>query len=104
MARAFSGPIWNTARAWRLSLGLALGYGRERAGRVGTVSASMLTRFSTANMSPRARASRRPVVTYTLACTQHHWSMEGRPAVREFNLAETLEAKENIAEEEISRG
>ena len=26
--------------------------------------------------------------THILACTQHHWSMEGRPAVREFNLDE----------------
>ena len=69
---------------------LTLGYGRSRAGRVGsgvgfdtfTVRASKATGFDGgATLSKLGR-------TYALSATQEHGSMEGRPLVRESTLSE----------------
>ena len=85
-----SGPIWTQPGMADYSLGLALGYGRERAGRVGTgVGFNAYKIFSGKYIETGATISKTGA-TYTLACTQHHWSMEGRPAVREANLKEFL--------------
>ena len=85
-----SGPIWTQPGMADYSLGLALGYGRERAGRVGTgVGFNAYKIFSGKYIETGATISKTGA-TYTLACTQHHWSMEGRPAVREANLEQFL--------------
>ncbi|MEY4918812.1 MAG: hypothetical protein RL616_2725 [Verrucomicrobiota bacterium] len=99
-----SGPIWVQPGMADYSLGLALGYGRERAGRVGNgVGFNAYKIFSGKYVETGVTVSKTGE-THVLACTQHHWSMEGRPAVREFNRAEVIEAEEkheNIAEEKF---
>jgi molybdopterin-containing oxidoreductase family iron-sulfur binding subunit len=89
-----SGPIWVQPGMADFSLGLALGYGRERAGRVGNgVGFNAYKIFSGKYIETGAKISKTGE-THVLACTQHHWSMEGRPAVREANLEEFLKEPE----------
>jgi MoCo/4Fe-4S cofactor protein with predicted Tat translocation signal len=86
--RKVRGPIWVQPGQADYTLGLALGYGRTRAGRVAreagfnvyplrTVAALNLASGATLTTTGQ---------TYPLSCTQSHWSMEGRPIVREANL------------------
>ncbi len=98
--KSVKGPIWTQPGMADYSLGMALGYGRSKAGRVGTgVGFNAYPIFSGKYIETGATL-KKTGETYTLACTQHHWSMEGRPAVREANLAEFLKepefAKENF--------
>ncbi|MGA2788101.1 MAG: 4Fe-4S dicluster domain-containing protein, partial [Verrucomicrobiota bacterium] len=86
--RSVKGPIWTQPGMADFSLGLALGYGRARAGRVGTgVGFNAGTIFNGKYIETGATV-RKTGETYPLATTQDHWSMEGRPAVREANLQE----------------
>ncbi len=71
------------------TLGLALGYGREKSGRVGQQSRVQrlpVARPARPRTSPPARRVKPLAKTYPISCTQDHWSMEGRPIVREANL------------------
>jgi len=82
------GPIWTQPGMADYSLGLALGYGRTAAGRVGSgvgFNAYPLLTTKSGHIATGAtvRKTRRK---YTIACTQDHWSMEGRAIVREGNL------------------
>ena len=86
--RSVKGPIWTQPGMADYSLGLALGYGRERAGRVGTGVGFNAYKIFTGKYIETGATLRKTGETYQLATTQHHWSMEGRPAVREANLAE----------------
>jgi molybdopterin-containing oxidoreductase family iron-sulfur binding subunit len=86
--RSVKGPIWVQPGMADYSLGLALGYGREKAGRVGTGVGFNAYKIFSGKYIETGATIRRTGETYTLACTQNHWSMEGRPAVREANLAE----------------
>ena len=70
------------------SLGLALGYGRERAGRVGTGVGFNAYKIFNGKYIETGATVRKTGETHALATTQSHWSMEGRPIVREANLAE----------------
>ena len=98
--RSVKGPIWTQPGMADYSLGLALGYGREKVGRVGTgVGFNAYKIFSGRYISTGATI-KKTGETYTLACTQHHWSMEGRPAVREANLEEFLK-KADFAQEDF---
>ena len=75
------------------TLGLALGYGRQKAGRVGTgvgFNAYALRTSDTEFIAGGAKV-RKLGKTFTIACVQHHWSMEGRPVVREANLGQFRE-------------
>ena len=102
--RSVKGPIWVQLGMADYSLGLALGYGREKAGRVGTGVGFNAYKIFSGKYIETGATVKKTGATYVLACTQHHWSMEGRPAVREFNLADAIEAaekKENIAEEKF---
>ena len=69
---------------------LTLGYGRQRAGRVGSgVGFDTFTvRSSRAPGFDSGVALTRLARTYPLSATQDHASMEGRPIVRESTLAE----------------
>ena len=102
--KTVKGPIWVQPGMGDFSLGLALGYGRVQAGRVGNgVGFNAYPIFAGQYVATGATL-KKTGETYVLACTQHHWSMEGRPAVREFNHAEAAEAVEkgeNIAEEKF---
>jgi molybdopterin-containing oxidoreductase family iron-sulfur binding subunit len=86
--RSVKGPIWTQPGMADYSLGLALGYGRERAGRVGTGVGFNAYKIFAGKYIETGATVRKTGETHTLATTQSHWSMEGRPIVREANLAE----------------
>ncbi len=84
--RSVKGPIWTQPGMADYSLGLALGYGREKAGRVGTGVGFNAYKIFNGKYIETGATVRKTGETYVLATTQSHWSMEGRPAVREANL------------------
>jgi len=88
--RAVKGPIWTQPGMADYSLGIALGYGREKAGRVGHgVGFNAYPLFTTTSGYVATGATvRKTGEKYVIACTQDHWSMEGRPVVREANLGQ----------------
>jgi molybdopterin-containing oxidoreductase family iron-sulfur binding subunit len=86
--RSVVGPIWTQPGMADYSLGLALGYGRERAGRVGTGVGFNAYKIFSGKYIETGATIRKAGATHVLATTQSHWSMEGRPAVREANLGE----------------
>jgi molybdopterin-containing oxidoreductase family iron-sulfur binding subunit len=86
--RSVKGPIWTQPGMADYSLGLALGYGRERAGRVGSGVGFNAYQIFNGKYIETGATVRKTGETHTLATTQSHWSMEGRPIVREANLAE----------------
>jgi MoCo/4Fe-4S cofactor protein with predicted Tat translocation signal len=98
--RSVRGPIWTQPGMADYSLGLALGYGRERAGRIGTGVGFNAYKIFSGKYIETGATIRKTGGTYLIACTQNHWSMEGRPAVREANLEEFLKgpdfAQENF--------
>jgi molybdopterin-containing oxidoreductase family iron-sulfur binding subunit len=99
---AVTGPVWVQPGMADYSLGLALGYGREKAGRVGTNVGFNAYKIFNGKYVETGATLRKTGGTHVIATTQSHWSMEGRPAVREANLDEFLEAKnkhDNFAEE-----
>lgn len=98
--RKVSGPIWTQPGMADYSLGLALGYGRERAGRVGTGVGFNAYKIFSGKYIETGATIKKTGETYVLACTQHHWSMEGRPAVREANLEEFLKEPKFVEEME----
>ena len=66
------------------TVSIALGYGRERAGRVGTGVGANAFRFADARAVTLATTGRQQ----PLAATQTHHSVEGRPIVRTIALAD----------------
>ncbi|HVU28090.1 MAG TPA: TAT-variant-translocated molybdopterin oxidoreductase [Verrucomicrobiae bacterium] len=86
--KSVKGPIWTQPGMADYSLGLALGYGRERAGRVGTGVGFNAYKIFSGKYIETGAAIKKTGETYVIATTQSHWSMEGRPAVREANLEE----------------
>jgi MoCo/4Fe-4S cofactor protein with predicted Tat translocation signal len=88
--RIVRGPIWVQPGMADYSLGLALGYGREKAGRVGrNVGFNAYAALTSANSYIATGATlQKTGKTYSISCTQTHWSMEGRPIIREANLAQ----------------
>jgi len=91
--RSVRGPVWVQPGMADHSLGLALGYGRKNPGRVGQgtgFNAYELRASEGANGQTIALGATVHAVgeTYSLSCTQTHWSMEGRPIIREANLEE----------------
>jgi MoCo/4Fe-4S cofactor protein with predicted Tat translocation signal len=88
--RSIELPVWILPGMADGVVALTLGYGRQRAGRIGsgvgfdtfTVRASRAPGFDGgATLSKRGG-------TYPLSATQNHGSMEGRPLVRESTVAE----------------
>src|SRR5437763_15985979 len=82
------------------TIGLALGYGREWNCRIGYkvgFNAYTLRTSSAENFAAGATISRIGGETYPIACTQDHWSMEGRPIIREANLSQYREHPEFAA-------
>jgi MoCo/4Fe-4S cofactor protein with predicted Tat translocation signal len=86
--RMVKGPIWVQPGMADYSLALALGYGRSHTGRVGIGTGfNAYAIRSSQNPDFAAGASLKQTNTsYPLSCTQDHWSMEGRPIIREANL------------------
>jgi MoCo/4Fe-4S cofactor protein with predicted Tat translocation signal len=88
--RSVRAPAWIVPGHAEGSLTLHLGYGRTRAGRVGTgvgFNANAL-RTSAAPWWAAGAEVRKTGERYRIACTQDHWSMEGRPVVRSASLEE----------------
>jgi molybdopterin-containing oxidoreductase family iron-sulfur binding subunit len=90
------GPIWVQPGFADYTLGMALGYGRPGTGRVGTGVG-----FDPYLIRPRSGdgfavgATIRPTgESHKLVCTQDHWSLEGRPIVREANYEQYLKNKD----------
>ena len=94
--RSLELPVWILPGMADGVLALTLGYGRRRAGRIGSEVG-----FDTF----KVRASKAPGFdsgvkltkvgrTYPLSATQDHGSMEGRPIVRESTVAELRSPKE----------
>jgi len=86
--RTVRGPVWVQPGMADYTVGLALGYGREKTGRIGRncgYNAYALRTKSAMHYASNAKVT--PVnTTYQLSTTQSHWSMEGRAPVREANL------------------
>src|SRR5204862_249115 len=99
-ARSRKGGIWTQPGQADYTLGIALGYGREKSGRVGHAvgfNAYPLFQTKTAYIASGATITKTGE-TYSFACTQDHWSMEGRPVVREANLEQYREHTDLVAE------
>jgi MoCo/4Fe-4S cofactor protein with predicted Tat translocation signal len=88
--RSVKAPAWIMPGHPEGSITLHLGYGRWRAGRVGTGAGfnAYALRTSAAPSWAGGAEARRTGERYRLACTQDHWSMEGRPVVRSASLEE----------------
>jgi molybdopterin-containing oxidoreductase family iron-sulfur binding subunit len=83
------GPVWVQPGMADNTVGLALGYGRSKTGRVGQgtgFNAYALRTSAALHYASGATLTKVGDPSYELATTQSHWSMEGRPAVREANL------------------
>jgi Fe-S-cluster-containing dehydrogenase component len=91
--REVVGPAWLQPGMADNTVGLALGYGRQRSGRVGSGVGYNAYRLRTsAALHFATGAALTPVgQLHPVATVQHHWSMEGRPAVREANLEQYYE-------------
>ncbi len=91
--RSVEGPAWIQAGQADGTIGLSLGYGRPKAGRVGGglgYDAFAVRTSSNPGFAPGAKLTSlsKP---YQIATTQDHGSMEGRPIIREANLSEYRE-------------
>ena len=88
--RSVRGPVWVQPGMADYSLGLALGYGRQRVGRVGrNTGFDAYPLRVTGHENFAVGATLRSVgETYPISCTQSHWSLEGRAMIREANLAQ----------------
>jgi molybdopterin-containing oxidoreductase family iron-sulfur binding subunit len=82
------GPVWVQPGQADGTLGVTLGWGRSHTGRVGQGAGFNAYAIRT-SASPHLAVG--VTVTKTgrtrpISCTQEHWSMEGRPIIREANL------------------
>jgi MoCo/4Fe-4S cofactor protein with predicted Tat translocation signal len=89
-SRSVTGPAWIQPGMADFVIGLALGYGRPKAGRVGSGSGYNAYELRTAAAPHRLDGAKLTAAgrNHELAVTQNHWSMEGRPIIREANLDE----------------
>jgi MoCo/4Fe-4S cofactor protein with predicted Tat translocation signal len=88
--RTVRGTVWVQPGMADYTVGLALGYGRERTGRIGRSAGYNAYRLRTTDAMHYASNAQLTLTgtTYQLSTTQSHWSMEGRAPVREANLAD----------------
>ena len=86
--REIEGPAWIQPGMADNIVGLALGYGRTKSGRVGKNLGYDAYRLRTTAAMYTAAGSKVSATgkLHLLATTQNHWAMEGRPIVREANL------------------
>ena len=83
-------PVWILPGMAENTVGVALGYGRSSAGRAGNATGfnAYLLRTIEAPDFGRGLEVEAGSATHPVAQTQDHWSMEGRPLVREATLRE----------------
>lgn len=86
--RWVEGPVWVQPGMADYVVALALGYGRAKPGRVGRGCGYNAYAVRVRDGLHCASGSRVTATgkTWELATTQTHWTMEGRPVVREANL------------------
>lgn len=91
--KAVTGPIWIQPGMADNVIGLALGYGRTKAGRVGSGVGfnAYQIRTSDGQYIALGASLKKTGKNFPISCTQDHWSMEGRPIVREANLEQFKE-------------
>ena len=91
--RKVEGPVWLTPGHADGCATLPLGYGRTRAGRVGDGVGFDAYRLRTTEALDQAPglALRKTGEHRSLACTQEHGALEGRPILRSGDLAEFRE-------------
>lgn len=91
--REIIGPAWPQPGMSDNTIGLSLGYGRRRSGRVGNGAGYDAYALRTSLAAHQAvGAIIEPLSTFhPVSTVQHHWSMEGRPVVREANLSQYLD-------------
>jgi molybdopterin-containing oxidoreductase family iron-sulfur binding subunit len=93
--RKLRAPVWVTPQHADGTITLALGYGRERAGRVGNRVGYDAYRLRTADapwVAAGAQVAKAPG-RYEFATTQNHARMEGRDLARSVPLAEMAQFK-----------
>jgi MoCo/4Fe-4S cofactor protein with predicted Tat translocation signal len=86
--REVTGPAWLQPGMADGTVALALGYGRQHSGRVGRgagYDAYRVRTSATLHCASGAKLSSLGQMHH-VSTMQHHWSMEGRPVVREANL------------------
>ncbi|MEO8434205.1 MAG: 4Fe-4S dicluster domain-containing protein, partial [Pyrinomonadaceae bacterium] len=101
--RSMTVPTWIMPGQPDGVITIHLGYGRKRAGRVGTKQGfdAYYLRTSNAPWSGTGlQVSKAPGV-YQLACTQTHFNMEGRDLLRSGSLADYVKEKEHLREEQV---
>ena len=92
--RSVEGPAWIVPGQADNTVGVALGYGRTKAGRVGNgagFNAYLLRTGDADYIAAGATLSATSAKPYPVSTTQSHWAMEGRPIVREANVAQFAE-------------
>jgi MoCo/4Fe-4S cofactor protein with predicted Tat translocation signal len=88
--KEITGPVWLQPGLADNVVAVALGYGRTATGRIGAEAGFNAYTLRTGAALHFAQGGKltRTAETKKIACTQHHWSMEGRPIIREANLAQ----------------
>ena len=87
-SREIQGPAWIQPGQADNTIALALGYGRAKTGRIGHESgynAYKIRDDAASHFAVGAKLSATGA-THQLSTTQDHWSMMGRPIIREANL------------------
>jgi len=86
--RKLRGPVWVQPGLADNTVAVSLGYGRSKTGRVGkgTGFNGYTARVSGAEYLAVGASVTATSEIYNLSTTQSHWSMEGRPVIREANL------------------
>jgi molybdopterin-containing oxidoreductase family iron-sulfur binding subunit len=100
--RSLEAAAWAMPGMAENTLLLHIGYGRIQVGKVGEDSgfnAFSLMSAASPNVASGVKIEKIDRV-YSLACTQDHWSVEGRPLLRNGSLAEYLHNPEEFASEE----
>ena len=93
--RSVNGPVWVQPGMADYVIALSLGYGRQWDGRIGYqvgFNAYAIRTSDAENIAVGAKIEKTGD-TYPISCTQDHWSMEGRPIIREANLSDYQDEK-----------
>ena len=100
--RKVSAPVWVQPGQADYTLGLSLGFGRAKGGRIANFDGKKVgfdfypLRASAAPSIAVGAKISATTQKYTFACTQDHWSMEGRAIVREVNAAQLANDSKSI--------
>ena len=95
--RKLTAAVWVQPGLADNTLGLALGYGRSKGGRIANFDgksvgydAYTLRTTNSTNLAVGAKISGTRK-QHDFACAQEHWAMHGRPIIREANLGQYLD-------------